>query len=227
MSAEFSKILNRVYSDYAPQKTYAASKKLNSEFNIDLTKALNEAQSYTFVGETAVHVPARIHRREEAGGVLSSIEVVLAYSRDDIILDHDYVISGTSLKAKRRIAILAAALALRDEAIAKPVRNISLYLLKEGLGFRFEGTEQVTFLTESPTSLAPGGYSSSYMIDKDSILGRVATNTLTLGKATATKVDLNTVSEAELVTKVGFTVTDEQLKDAQLFKEQLKAIQHV
>ncbi len=227
MSTEFSKILNRVYSDYAPQKTYAPSKKLNSEFNIDLTQALKEAKSYTFVGETAVHVPARILRREESGGVLSSVEVVLAYSGKDVMLDQEYAIPGTLLSAKRRVVILAAVLGLREVALAKPVRIISLYILKEGLGFRFEATEKVTFLTESPNSLAAGGYPISYMVDRDSILGRISANTLTVGKATATSVHLNTVSEEELIAKIGFSVTDEQREAAEQLKNQLKAIEHV
>lgn len=227
MSSEFSRILNRVYSDYAPQKTYAPSKKLNSEFNLDLTKALNEASNYTFVGETAVHVPARIHRREESGRILSSVEVVLAYSGEDQLLEQEYAIPGTTLSAKRRVAILSAVLGLRDLAEAQPLRMIRLYILKEGLGFRFETTEKVTFLTESPNSLADGGYPISYMVDKDSILGRISANTLTVGKATATSVHLNKVTEEELIAKLGFSVTDDQREAAQKLKDQLKAIEHV
>lgn len=227
ISTEFSNILNRVYSDYAPQKTYAPSTKLNSEFNIDLTQALKDAKNYTFVGETAVHVPARIHRREESGGALSSVEVVLAYSGEDLMLNQEYAIPGTSLSAKRRVAILAAVLELRDLALDKPVRMVRLYLLKEGLGFRFEATENVTFITESPNSLAAGGYPTSYKVDRDSILGRISNNTLTVGKASATNFHLNTVSEEDLLAGIGFTVTDEQRADAEKLRIQLKAIAHV
>jgi hypothetical protein len=227
MSSEFSTILNRVYSDYAPQKTYAPSTKLNSEFNLDLTQALNEASNYTFVGETAVHVPARIHRREESGRILSSVEVILAYSGEDQMLDQEYAILGTSLSAQRRVAILAAVLGLRDLAEAEPLRMIRLYILKEGLGFRFETTEKVTFLTESPNSLAGGGYPISYMVDKDSILGRISANTLTVSKATATNFHLNKISKEELITKLGFSVTDDQREAAEKLKDQLKAIEHV
>ena len=142
---EFSGILQQIYAEYAPQKTYKPNDSLEGNFNTDLSNAIENARKYTFVGETAVHVPSRIMKRESGNGVLHSIEVVLAFSPEKNNLDQPYQIFGTDLKQSKRVAILAAILALREVAAANPVRSINLFLVGNSLGFRFEETDTELF----------------------------------------------------------------------------------
>lgn len=227
VSLEFSGILNRIYSEYAPQKVYSTGSSLKSEFNVDLTKALDDTSVYTFVGETGVHVPARILRREAAKGLLRSIEVLLAFPREDSNLDASYPIYGTTLKPTKRVAILASILALREVARGNPTRPVNLFLVDVGLGFRFEETDKLIFLTESPNSLASNSYPVSYRVGKDSVLGRISRNTLTVTKAGAQPINLTTADEEEILRRVGFAFTQGDKDAAVKLKQKLKTLRHV
>lgn len=222
----FSEVLNRVYAEYAPQKTYAPTSSLKNAFNRDLTQALCEASTYTFVGETGVHVPARIERRAKQGKLFASVEVVLAFSRRDKFLDQPYAIHGSNIKTTRRIAILASIFAMCDIAQDNPVHMISIFLMREGLGFRFEATDKVMFITESSNILVSDGYPASYKVERDSILGRIALNTLSVGKASASRIDAGAATTEDILAHIGYEVTADQIERANRLKEALRALDH-
>lgn len=225
LSSEFSGILNRIYSEYAPQKTYPKSKSLNDEFNKDLSAALAKTTRYTFVGQTGIHVPARVSAREQLHGAFSEVEVILAFPVAESFLAQNYAIHGANIGgAPLKSAILASVLALHEVARSNPNRQIKLYLLREGLGFRFESTDHATFLTESPNGLSPNSYPVSYRVDNKSILARICNNTLTIAKSSALLIRLNQIDETQLIKQLGFHVSQVDRDEGIALAGQLKEI---
>jgi hypothetical protein len=227
ISSEFSGILSRIYSEYAPQRIYKASARIDDQFNIDLSSSMARSNSYSFLGETGVHVPSRVKAREAgAGDALYNIEIVVGFSREERDLDSNYIIYGANIETRKRIAILAAMLALADIGRARISRNILLYVARGPFGFRFETTDEGFFVTEAPNGLVNGGYARSFLVDRDSILARIAQNAKLIGISGIQPILLNRVDDDQIISALGYSVSAKDLKEANELKAKILSMRH-
>jgi hypothetical protein len=93
-------------------------------------------------------------------------------------------------------------------------------------GFRFEATDEGLFVTEAPNGLVNDGYAKSFLVNRDSILGRISQNAKLIGISGVQPILLNHVSSDQIVSALGYSVSTVDMKEAIELKEKILSMRH-